>query len=90
MLIASIRPAEKHTAAVTGTEIPELRAQLVAEAPEGWEMVSAHVEMKPGGIRIVEGKFQRHDEPREIEGDDMAALEAQAPEGWQMLSVRRA
>lgn len=27
MLIASIRPAEKHTATVTGTEIPELRAQ---------------------------------------------------------------
>ena len=90
MLIASIRPAEKHTATVTGTEIPELRAQLVAEAPEGWEMVSAHVEMKPGGIRIVEGKFQRRDEPREIEGNDMAALEAKVPEGWQMLSVRRA
>lgn len=90
MLIATIRPAEKHAATVTGTEIPELRAQLVSEAPAGWEMVSAHVEMKPGGIRIVEGKFQRRDEPREIEGDDMAALEAKVPEGWQMLSVRRA
>lgn len=53
-------------------------------------MVSAHVEMKPGGIRIVEGKFQRRDEPREIEGEDMAALEAKLPAGWQMLSVRRA
>lgn len=90
MLIATIRPSEKRAATVTGTEIPELRAQLVAEAPAGWEMVSAHVEMKPGGVRIVEGKFQRRDEPREIEGDDMAALEAKVPEGWQMLSVRRA
>lgn len=90
MLIATIRPAEKYTATATGTEIPELRAQLVSEAPEGWEMVSAHVEMKPGGIRIVEGKFQRRDEPREIEADDMAALEAKVPEGWQLLSVRRA
>lgn len=53
-------------------------------------MVSAHVEMKPGGIRTVEGKFERRDEPREIEGDDMAALESKVPEGWQMLSVRRA
>lgn len=90
MLIATIRPTEKRTATVTGTEIPDLRAQLVAEAPAGREMVSAHVEMKPGGIRIVEGKFQRRDEPREIEADDMAALEAKVPEGWQMLSVRRA
>lgn len=63
---------------------------MVEEAPAGWEMVSAHVEMKPGGIRIVEGKFQRRDEPREIEGEDMAALEAKLPAGWQMLSVRRA
>lgn len=90
MLIATIRPAEKRTATATGTEIPELRAQLVADAPDGWEMVSAHVEMKPGGIRIVEGKFQRRDEPRQIEAADMAALQAMVPEGWQMLSVRRA
>lgn len=89
MLVALIRPAEKQTATVEGTEIPELRAQLLAQAPDGWDMSSAHVEMKPGGIRIVEGRFQRRDEPREIEADDMAALRAKVPEGWQMLSVRR-
>ena len=88
MLVALIRPAEKQTATVEGTEIPELRAQLLAQAPPGWEMASAHVEMKPGGIRIVEGRFQRREEPREIEADDMPALEAKVPEGWQMLSVR--
>lgn len=89
MLVALIRPAEKQTATVEGTEIPELRAQLIAQAPPGWEMASAHVEMKPGGIRIVEGRFQRREEPREIEADDMEALRAKVPEGWQMLSVRQ-
>lgn len=89
MLVATIRPIEKHTATAEGTEIPDLRAQLIAEAPAGWDMVSAHVEMKPGGIRIVTGKFEGRDEPREIEAEDMDALHAKVPEGWQMLSVRR-
>ncbi|WP_435744990.1 hypothetical protein [Microbacterium sp. PMB16] len=89
MLAALIRPAEKHVATAEGTEIPVLREQLIAEAPVGWELASAHVEMKPGGIRIVEGRFQRRDEPQKIEADDMAALEAKVPEGWQMLSVWR-
>ncbi|WP_223628817.1 hypothetical protein [Microbacterium sp. EST19A] len=89
MLAALIRPAERQTATVEGTEIPELRSQLLAQAPAGWDMASAHVEMRPGGIRIVEGRFQRRDEPTTIEADDMAALEAKVPEGWQMLSVWR-
>jgi len=89
MLVALIRPIENYTATVEGTEIPELRAQLIAEAPPGWDMVSAHVEMKPGGIRIVTGKFEGRHEPSEIEADDMDALHAKVPEGWQMLSVRR-
>lgn len=89
MLIAMIRPAEKHVAKATGTEIPDLQAELIAGAPEGWEMVSAHVEMQPGGIRIVEGKFERRDELTEIEAEDLDALMAKVPEGWQVLSVRR-
>lgn len=89
MLIAMIRPSEKHVAKATGTEIPDLQSELIAGAPEGWEMVSAHVEMQPGGIRIVEGKFERRDEPTEIEAESMDALMAKVPEGWQVLSVRR-
>ncbi|MBT2486066.1 MULTISPECIES: hypothetical protein [unclassified Microbacterium] len=89
MLFALIRPAETRTATAEGTELPALREQLKGETPPGWDMVSAHVEMKPGGIRIVEGKFRRRDEPQEIEAEDMVALEAQVPEGWEMLSVRR-
>lgn len=88
MLVALIRPTEKYTATVQGTEIPDLRAQLIREAPEGWDMVSAHVEMTPGGIRIVTGKFEGRHEPTEIEAEDMNALHAKVPEGWQMLSVR--
>jgi hypothetical protein len=90
MLYALIRPAEARTQTVEGTELPELRAELIAQATDGWDMVSAHVEMKPGGIRIVEGKYERRDEPREIEAPDMAALEAKVPDGWRMLSVRSA
>lgn len=90
MLIAMIRPAEKYIAKATGTEIPDLQAELIAGAPAGWEMVSAHVEMQPGGIRIVEGKFERRDEPTEIEAEDMDSLLAKVPDGWRMLSVRKA
>lgn len=89
MLFALIRPVESRTLTAEGTELPELRAQLATQAPAGWDMVSAHVEMKPGGIRVVEGKFARRDEPTEIEADDMAGLEAKVPEGWHMLSVHR-
>lgn len=89
MLFALIRPAELRTATVEGTELPELRQQLTDGLPEGWDMVSAHVEMKPGGIRVVEGRFRRRDEPSEIEAEDMDALQAKVPEGWQLLSVRR-
>lgn len=89
MLSALIRPAETRTLMAEGTELPDLRAQLMAQMPPGWEMVSSHVEMKPGGIRVVAGTFARRDEPTVIEADDMAGLEAKVPEGWQLLAVRR-
>jgi hypothetical protein len=90
MLVAQIRPAEALTLTAQGTEIPDLRAQLIEEAPKGWELVSAHVEMRPGGIRIVEGKFESRESPRDIEADTMDELAAKVPDGWRMLSVRRA
>lgn len=89
MLFALIRPAETRNATVEGPDIPVLREQLLAQAPEGWDMTTASVTMQAGGIRTVEGTFQRRDEPTEISADDMAALEAKVPEGWHMLSVRR-
>lgn len=90
MLVATIRPIESHTTTVEGTNVTELRVQLAAQAPVGWDLVSAHATMKAGGVRTVEGRFDRRDGVREIEAAGMAALEAKVPEGWRMLSVREA
>lgn len=89
MLIGLIRPVESRNITVEGTDIPELRARLLAQAPDGWELVAAPVTMKSGGIRILQGRIQRFDGIREIEAEDMDALTAQVPEGAQLLSVRR-
>ncbi|PRB14450.1 hypothetical protein [Microbacterium sp. MYb62] len=91
MLIGLIRPVEKHAITLEGEDIADVRAQLHAQAPDGWDLVSAKPTMKTGeSVRSVEGKFERRDGFREIEAADMAALEAQVPEGWQMLYVRTA
>ncbi len=88
MLVASIRPAETRTVTVEGENIPELRADLEAQTPAGWDLVDAPVKMKPGGVRTIEARYQRRDGIEEIEADDMTTLEAKVPDGWQMLSVR--
>lgn len=91
MLIGLIRPIEAHTVTLKGEDLAEVRAQLTAQAPDGWDLVSAMATMeKAGAMRSVEGKFLRRDGVREIEAEDMTALESQVPEGWQMLSVRKA
>ncbi|WP_426621975.1 hypothetical protein [Microbacterium sp. As-52] len=67
-----------------------MRAQLTAQAPEGWELMSAIAMMeKAGSMCSVEGKYLRRDRAREIEADDMGAREAQVSDGWMMLAVRR-
>jgi hypothetical protein len=89
MLIGLIRPVEAHTITLKGEDVADVRAQLTAQAPEGWDLVSAMATMeKAGAMRSVEGKYLRRDGTREIEAADMPALEAQVPEGWQLLSVR--
>jgi hypothetical protein len=88
MLIGLIRPIETHTVTLKGEDLADVRAQLVAQAPQGWELVSAMPTMTNGTpVRSVEGRYERRDGQREIEAADMAALEAQVPEGWRMLSV---
>lgn len=90
MLIGLIRPVETHTVTLKGEDLAEVRAKLTAQAPEGWDLVSAMATMeKAGSMRSVEGKFERRDGVREIEAADMTALETQIPEGWQLLSVQR-
>ncbi|MFF1540510.1 hypothetical protein ACFVWL_10540 [Microbacterium sp. NPDC058269] len=56
-----------------------------------WDLVSAMATMeKAGAMRSVEGKFQRRDGLREVQAENMDALQAKVPEGWQLLSVRTA
>ncbi|WP_102193221.1 hypothetical protein [Microbacterium aurantiacum] len=88
MLVALVRPRESCTVTVEGKNVTDLRGELAAQVPAGWELVSAHATMKAGGIRTVEGRYERRDGTQEIEADDMTALEAKVPDGWQMLSVR--
>lgn len=88
MLVATIRPAETRTVTVEGQDIPTLRADLDAQTPAGWVLVDAPVTMKPGGLRIIEARYERRDGTREIEADDMDTLTGKVPDGWKMLSVR--
>jgi hypothetical protein len=91
MLIGLIRPIENHTVTLKGEDVAGVRAQLTAQAPDGWDLVSAMATMeKAGAMRSVEGKFQRRDGMQELEAETMDALQAKLPEGWQLLSVRTA
>lgn len=90
MLAALIRPIETSTAEVIGTSLEDVHAQLAQHQQPGFDLASAPVRMLKGEAKMeATGTFRRVDGIREIEADDMAALEALVPDGWQMLSVRR-
>lgn len=90
MLIGMIRPVEAHSVTLKGEDLADVRSQLTAQAPEGWDLVSAMATMeKAGSMRSVEGKYLRVDGIREIEAEDMDTLQSLVPESWQLLSVRR-
>lgn len=90
MLIGMIRPRGTSSTAVTGTSLEDVQEQLEALRPDGFELVNAPAEMIKGAALIkTTGTFERRDDVREIEADDMAALEAKVPDDWQLLSVRR-
>lgn len=89
MLIGVIRPVESTTTTVQAEELDEIQDLLAAQTPDGWQLASAPVAMsKKDTVLIAEGTIVRRDGVREIEADDMAALEAKVPEGYQLLSVR--
>jgi len=91
MLIGMIRPRGATSTDVTGTSLEDVQQQLEAQRPEGYELVNSPAEMIKGAALInTTGTYERRDDVREIEADDMAALEAKVPDGWQLLSVRRA
>ncbi|WP_091232681.1 hypothetical protein [Microbacterium sp. 3J1] len=91
MLVAMIRPRETATADVIGTTLEDVAEQLAAQRQPGFDLVSSPVRMLKGEAKMeATGTFRRVDGIREIEADDMAALEARVPDGWQVLSVRSA
>lgn len=90
MLIGMIRPRGATSTEVTGTSLEDVQAQLEAQRPEGYELMNAPAEMVKGAALIkTTGTFERRDDVREIEAEDMDALEAKVPDGWQLLSVRQ-
>ncbi|MFF3029160.1 hypothetical protein [Microbacterium sp. NPDC057944] len=89
MLVGMIRPRGQQTTDVTGPSLEDVQQQLEALRPDGYELVNAPAEMIKGAALIkTTGTYQRRDDVREIEADDMTALEAKVPDGWQLLSVR--
>jgi len=90
MLVAQIRPIEKTTIDVIGTTLEDVITQLDAHRQAGFDLVSAPVRMLKGEAKMeATGTFSRVDGIREIDADDMDALQAKVPDGWRMLSVRR-
>ncbi len=45
MLHGLIRPLEAHSVTLKGEDLAEVRAQLTAQAPAGWDLVSAMATM---------------------------------------------
>ena len=91
MLIGSIRRVQSSTVEVQGASLEDVRAQLEAQRPDGFDLVSSPVRMVKGAQLLeATGTFEQRDELAEIEADDMDALEAKVPDGWKLLSVRRA
>ena len=75
--------------AAEGASISALRDAVNAQTPEGWEITDMPVAM-PKGSQLVRttATIARRECIREVEADDMGALEALVPEGSRLLSVR--
>ncbi|UYO97166.1 hypothetical protein OED01_00090 [Microbacterium sp. M28] len=90
MLIGLMRPVETRSVAVEAADLAGVQTQLAAQRPDGFDLVSAPVEMiKGAAILQAVGTFARRDQVTRVEAEDMAALEAKVPEGWQLLNVLR-
>ncbi|WP_243229192.1 hypothetical protein [Microbacterium sp. CIAB417] len=84
-----MRPVETTSVPVEAADLAGVQEQLAAHRPDGFDLISAPVEMiKGAAVLKAVGTFARRDQVTEIEADDMAALRAKVPEGWQLLNVR--
>lgn len=91
MLTATIRRVETVTVEVAGEGLDAVRAELEAQRPTGFDLVSAPVAMRAGTTALTAvGVFERRDEIGEIEAETMDDLRRLIPEGWRILAVRRA
>ncbi|GAB3597077.1 hypothetical protein GCM10027408_07940 [Microbacterium tumbae] len=91
MLIGLMRPVETTSVAIEATDLADVQIQLAGHRPEGFDLISAPVEMiKGAAVLKAVGTFARRDHVTEIQADDMDALHAKVPEGWQLLNVRSA
>jgi len=89
VLIGLIRPVETQSFEIEGSDLADVKDQFAALRPDGFDLVSAPVEMVKGAAVLkAVGTFARRDQVTEIEADDMDALTAKVPDGWQLLSVR--
>ncbi|MGW8482688.1 hypothetical protein ACWGJP_06085 [Microbacterium sp. NPDC055903] len=89
MLIGLMRPVETTSVAIEAADLAGVQTQLAAHRPEGFDLISAPVEMiKGAAVLKAVGTFARRDQVTEIQAEDMDALHAKVPEGWQLLNVR--
>jgi len=89
--IGTVRPNETRTIDLTGNSLEEIHSAAVAQLSDGFELVSAPVQMIKGNTALTaNATFRRVDGTREIEADDRAGLFAKVPDGWQLLEVRAA
>ncbi|MCZ4067858.1 hypothetical protein PUW79_09055 [Microbacterium sp. NE2HP2] len=90
MYVGTIRRVENTTVELAGHSLEEIRDQAQAAAPEGFDLVSAPVQMIKGSTELkATATYQRRDGLRDIEADDRQALFAQVPEGWQLVNIRK-
>lgn len=86
-----MRPRENRSVDVEAPDLAGIQEKLEQQRPEGFDLVSAPVEMIKGAASMkATGTFQRRDGIEQIEADGMDALLAKVPEGWQLLNVRPA
>ena len=90
MLIGLIRPVETRTIDVEGPSLEALQDAVAAQLPEGWQITDVPAAMPKGSQMLTStATIARRDRVREIEADDMTALEGKVPDGWRLLSVRK-
>lgn len=90
MFVGTIRRVENTSVELAGHSLEEIRELARAATPDGFDLVSAPVQMIKGSTELkATATYQRRDGLRDIEADDRSALLAKVPEGWQLVNMRK-